>query len=228
MRRWSRLGVIALLWISCSAGSLADDNPLAPDLAGIEQRYGREALARIQGWLALIESLRGQAVSGQLHAVNDFFNRLSFRDDQALWAARDYWATPYEMLAVQGGDCEDFAIAKYFTLKALGIPESRLKLVYVKALHLNQAHMVLTYARDVRAEPSVLDNLTAEIKNASQRTDLYPIYSFNGEGLWLARVRGQGTRVGQATRLKRWAETLARMSEQTQPLDALANVGAPP
>ncbi len=219
---------MALLWCSCSAGLPAAESPLDTDLAGIEQRYGREALARIQHWLALIESLRGRPVSGQLHAVNDFFNRLSFRDDQALWGLRDYWATPYEMLAVQGGDCEDFAIAKYFTLKALGVPESRLKLVYVKALRLDQAHMVLTYAHDAQAEPRVLDNLTAEIKNASQRTDLYPIYSFNGEGLWLARVRGQGTRVGQATRLKRWAETLARMSERTQPLDALAHVGAPP
>jgi predicted transglutaminase-like cysteine proteinase len=134
-------------------------------------------------------------------------------DDIRHWGEKDYWATPIEFLASHGGDCEDFSIAKYFTLKAMGMSEEKLNLTYVKALQYNMHHMVLTYYRTPGAEPLVLDNLVETIKPASQRTDLMPIFSFNGTGLWLAKQRGRGKLAGSSSRVKRWRDLLEKMAQ---------------
>lgn len=132
--------------------------------------------------------------------------------DQQHWGKLDYWATPIEFLATDGGDCEDYVIAKYFTLRAVGVPESKLYLTYVKAIRLNQAHMVLTYFKKATSIPLVLDNINPRILPATQRRDLIPIYSFNGEGLWLAKQRGKGKAVsGGEKQLKQWNDLLKRM-----------------
>jgi predicted transglutaminase-like cysteine proteinase len=144
--------------------------------------------------------------------VNRFFNRIEFIPDDEHWQQADYWATPTELLASNGGDCEDFSIAKYMTLIALGIPEAQLRITYVKAVELNQAHMVLTWYERPDAEPLVLDNLINEIKPASQRPDLIPVYSFNGADLWLAKERGSGQLVGRSERISPWRELLSRMA----------------
>jgi predicted transglutaminase-like cysteine proteinase len=149
----------------------------------------------------------------KLKRVNDFLNQMDFVDDLTLWKKEDYWATPIEFLSAQGGDCEDFAIAKYFTLKTMGMDEEKLNLTYVKALNLNVHHMVLTYYMTPDAEPLILDNLVGEIKSASQRTDLMPIYSFNGTGLWLAKQRGRGKLAGSSKRLQHWQNLMQRMSD---------------
>jgi predicted transglutaminase-like cysteine proteinase len=135
-----------------------------------------------------------------------------FVNDIAVWDKEDYWATPLEFLSKGAGDCEDYSIAKYFTLKELGVDEQKLRITYVKAVKLNQAHMVLTYFENKRAIPLVLDNLDIEIKPANLRKDLIPVYSFNGDGLWLAKARGDGKRVGNASRLSLWEELAARMA----------------
>ena len=149
----------------------------------------------------------------KLEKVNEFFNKVQFIDDQLLWKQSDYWATPVEFLAENGGDCEDFSIAKYFTLKKMGVEEEKLNMTYVKALKLNQAHMVVTYFETPDAEPLVLDNLNPEILAASRRTDLMPVFSFNGSGLWLAKVRSHGKRIGSSDRYTRWMDLLGRLPE---------------
>ncbi len=180
-------------------------------LQRMESLYGLSARQRLLDWQRLMIRASGDDERTKLTVVNRFFNRLAFISDQAHWGKKDYWATPLEFLASDGGDCEDFAVAKYFTLKQLGVPEERMSLTYVKALRLNQAHMVLTYTPSPGAEPLVLDNLEETIRPASERTDLLPVYSFNGDGLWLAKQRGRGKRVGRSSRLSRWRDLLARM-----------------
>ncbi len=152
----------------------------------------------------------------KLERVNHFFNNIPFIADTIHWGKEDYWATPVEFLASDGGDCEDFAIAKYFTLISLGVAENQLTLTYVKALRLNQAHMVLTYYPAPGKEPLVLDNLVDTIAPSSKRTDLLPVYSFNGAGLWLAKQRERGKMLGDSSRLKRWQDLLNRMTEEFQ------------
>jgi predicted transglutaminase-like cysteine proteinase len=185
----------------------------------MEKRYGADARTRLLAWQNLVQTSEGDD-RAHLERVNRFFNALPFIDDEIHWKKVDYWATPIEFLASEGGDCEDFAIAKYFTLIKLGIPEDRLTLTYVKALRLNKAHMVLTYYPFPGAEPLVLDNLIETINPSSQRADLLPVYSLNGAGLWLAKQRGKGKMIGSSDRLKRWRELLDRMTNEMEQEEA--------
>jgi len=182
-------------------------------LSKAEQKYGKSARLRIVAWENLIITDTSQTELEKLEKVNQFFNQMEFVADIDQWGDKDYWATPIEFLGTQGGDCEDFTIAKYFTLKAMGIEEEKLNLTYVKALTYNVHHMVLTYFSTPGSEPLVLDNIVADIKPASQRRDLLPIYSFNGAGLWLAKQRGRGKLAGSSSRLKRWQDLVQRMSK---------------
>ena len=176
-------------------------------------KYGSDARTRLTEWETLVRQDESTSDLEKLEKVNSFFNRMEFVDDIVHWGEKDYWATPVEFLASRGGDCEDFSIAKYFTLQAMGIPDEKLNLTYVKALRYNMHHMVLTYFSAPGAEPLVLDNIVGIVKPASERADLIPIYSFNGTGLWLAKQRGQGKLAGSSSRLQRWQDLLERMQE---------------
>jgi len=179
-----------------------------------ENKYGKDALARLLAWENMIRQDKSSSDLAKLKKANHFFNsRITFISDIELWGAADYWATPFEVICKQGGDCEDFAIAKYFTLKAMGIAEKKLNITYVKAIQYNMHHMVLTYYSEPGAEPLVLDNLVDSINPASKRTDLMPIFSFNSTALWLAKQRGRGKLVGRSSRLLRWQDLLQKMSE---------------
>lgn len=181
-----------------------------------EQRYGNLGLAkgRIEAWDELINSNLGKSESELLQATNRFFNRqLRFVDDSQNWRQNDYWASPIEALVKGAGDCEDYAIAKYFTLRRLGVPSEKLRITYVKALRYNQAHMVLTYYATPSAMPLVLDNLISEIRPASQRKDLLPVYAFNAEGLYLPGAAG-GKRASDSKKLSRWQDLLKKMKSE--------------
>lgn len=176
---------------------------------------------RLDDWQQLLDSQGEVDEQEKLRVVNRFFNRrLQFRDDLALWQSVDYWATPVESLRRGAGDCEDFAIAKYFSLRELGVSSDKLRITYVKALRLNQAHMVLTYYATPNAMPLVLDNLIGNIQPASQRSDLLPVYAFNGEGLWLPGSGGN-KRVGDSKRLSRWQDLLTKMRAEGFPASSV-------
>jgi predicted transglutaminase-like cysteine proteinase len=175
---------------------------------------GKDAPARFVSWEDLIQNEKRRSDLEKLEKVNHFFNsRIVFVSDIDLWGMQDYWATPIEFLCKKAGDCEDFAIAKYFTLRAMGIPEEKLNISYVKAIQYGIAHMVLTYYSAPGAEPLVLDNLVDVISPSSKRTDLMPVFSFNGAGLWTAVQRGQGKMAGSSSRLKPWQNLLQKMAE---------------
>jgi predicted transglutaminase-like cysteine proteinase len=178
-----------------------------------ELKYGRDARQRLLSWEDLIRKDKTSSDLQKLEKVNRFFNRMEFVNDVQLWGVKDYWATPIEFISRNAGDCEDFAIAKYFTLKAMGISEKKLNITYVKALRYNMPHMVLTYYAEPGAEPLVLDNLSDAIEMASKRNDLIPIFTFNGTGLWLAHQRGQGKLAGAGSRITPWQDLLQRMSD---------------
>lgn len=204
---------MVVVGLSCSAFVQEKFHLDAQTVAAAEKEYGIAARHRLAAWERLIQNDDSTSDMEKLRKVNNFFNTLDFVEDSLHWGKEDYWATPVEFLASDGGDCEDFSLAKYFTLKAMGVDERRLNLTYVKALSLNQAHMVLTYIEVPGGEPLVLDNLVQDIKPASQRDDLLPVYSFNGAGLWIAKMRGRGQFVGKSDRLSRWNELLARMPQ---------------
>lgn len=186
----------------------ADRMTAAARKVGPGAAAGAEALQQLRASAAEIDE------TARLQIVNTFYNRrVLFRDDADVWRQVDYWASPFETLQQGQGDCEDFAIAKYFTLVSLGVPVNRLRLVYVRAQiggpqGAVQAHMVLAYHPAPEAEPLILDNLIGEIRPASRRPDLAPVFSFNGDGLW--QGVGSQTAGNPVARLSRWREVLAK------------------
>ena len=183
-------------------------------MARAAQRLGPQAAQGVRVLQPVLASLAEADDAARLDAVNRFFNRrIVFADDTQVWRVDDHWASPLETLQQGMGDCEDYAIAKYFSLLALGMPASQLRLVYVRLQiggpgGASQPHMVLAYYASAHAEPLILDNLIGDIRPASRRPDLTPVFSFNSEGLW----QGNGSqRMGDPVeRLSRWREVLRK------------------
>ncbi|HAT2611827.1 TPA: transglutaminase [Kluyvera intermedia] len=211
LRRGLSFALSVLLIFSPGLGAGWDFSAISTQT---ERLYGPATPAarqRIDEWAALLKNPPQGTIQDKLNQVNRFFNaRMAFKDDIVVWKQQDYWATPIEFLRKGAGDCEDFALAKYFTLREMGVPANQLRITYVKALQLNQAHMVVTWYSTPDAIPLVLDNLKTAILPATQRTDLLPVYAFNGEGLWLPQSGGT-KRVGDSKRLSRWQDLLTRM-----------------
>ncbi len=223
--------LVALVLVAAAAALEVSEEEIARSVA----QYGAGAGQRLRAWRELLATQRGVDESVKLDVVNLFFNRIPYVTDLEHWGKDDYWATPTELLASNGGDCEDYAIAKYLTLRELGVRSDRLRITYVKVTGLNSgnlrallqgktapgarvalgadsAHMVLAYYPNVDAEPLILDNREQTIRPAGQRPDLVPVYSFNGDGLWLAKeATGRGRYAGSATQLEHWRDLLRRL-----------------
>ena len=211
------LGSLAAAAIAAAA-ELGYSRSLTPGLfAQRERQFGKGARARLEGWQAF--GRETAAPGGQpgedrlLRAVNRFFNRVPSMTDQAHWGVEDYWATPSESLASNGADCEDYAIAKYFTLKELGVPISRLRLVYAKTSRSREAHLVLAYYPDPGADPLILDNLEGNIQPASDRPDLIPVYTFNDDDLLWPQADAPTVRLA-ATSNRKWKDVLDKLQRE--------------
>jgi predicted transglutaminase-like cysteine proteinase len=183
-------------------------------LAKIEKKYGMLAKARAVKLDELIHSNLSESETTKLNLVNDFFNGARFANDSEIWNKKDYWATPIEFIGRDAGDCEDFSIAKYYALKLMGVDTSKLRITYVKALKLNQAHMVLAYYPSPSEDPLILDNLNQRIHPAKERHDLRPVYSFNADDLWISRSRNEELKAGKPTQLRLWQDMQRRMNKE--------------
>lgn len=188
----------------------------------INSRWGEEGLRHTQDWFELIRTHESLSMSfsntkqlerDELSSDNSFWNRVPYYSDKAHWGVDDYWATPIETLGSNGADCEDYSIGKYFTLKELGVPIQKLRIVYVRALNRNEPHMVLAYYPEPDADPFILDNLTNEILPASKRTDLDPVFSFNDDDVW---SEGSRSKTGKSSQIRLWRDLLERMAREQQ------------
>lgn len=183
--------------------------------------FGQPAGSRLKSWQDFIQSANPRARTAGaaggappvLEHVNEFVNRIPAIPDIQHWKVVDYWATSAESFASNGGDCEDFVIAKYFALKELGVPIERLRIVYVRMRNSSEAHMVLAYYAKPDAIPLILDNLFSRIVPATERTDLTPVFSFNDDDLMFAEgsaVKGKGS----SSQIRQWKELLAKMQAE--------------
>ena len=205
--------LVCLSWLGQAHGG-ADFERL---ITSFSQRWGGGVTARFTAWQAMLQTARNGSDLERLKRVNDFFNRqIRFGEDAAIWSQPDYWATPLETLGLGAGDCEDFSIAKYYSLKEVGIAPDKLRLIYVRAKTgstdavASQAHMVLAYYAQPEAEPVVLDNLISDIRPASRRPDLVPVFSFNSEGVFTGVSGKEATPAAGTGRLSRWEDLLKR------------------
>jgi predicted transglutaminase-like cysteine proteinase len=133
-------------------------------------------------WTTFLDSIRKQPRRAQLSAVNQWANAKPYVEDIVNWHVADYWATPGEFI-VRGGDCEDYAITKYFSLVRLGFSPDDLRIVIVNDVNLNAFHAVLA----VRDEGTtwLLDNQLQQVVSMDVAVQYQPIYSLNEHGWWL-------------------------------------------
>lgn len=208
--------ILGILFLLLCTTQLADAHQhLLPEeqLKKINIRYDAKTSQRFNAWDRLMLDSQDKTALEKLSLVNNFFNRMVWGEDRTLWKQQDYWATPIESLLKNAGDCEDFSIAKYFTLRALNLPTAKLKLSYVKIIEDNQAHMVLAYYPVPDSDPLILDNLNKQILKRSERSDLRPMFSFNAEGLWLTSHHSPEP-VSDSSKIKRWADLIKRMKNE--------------
>lgn len=184
------------------------------------ERFSTDRVQVVLRWRQLLNEIADDPELDQLFKVNDFFHRhVRYQLDMTLYGEEDYWATPLQTLGHGLGDCEDWAIAQYVSLRNLGVPDKRLRLIYVRAQiggprsSISRAHMVLGYFETPEAEPMIVDSLVSSVLPASERTDLSPVFSFNANGLWV----GQGSSRASGTptaRLSHWRDVLDRMRRE--------------
>ncbi len=173
-----RLLLIIFIFIFISYSIEFIDNKL---IKAVEEKYGIFAKNRFESLQKLILELQHKEEKVILEKVNDFFNKVDYSTDEDTYDLKDYWATPFEFLARDEGDCEDYAIAKYLLLKHLGINSNKMYLTYVNLIHYDASHMVLSYFETQNSVPLILDNFEEELLPATQRTDLKPVHYFNPE-----------------------------------------------
>jgi predicted transglutaminase-like cysteine proteinase len=133
-------------------------------------------------WQDLIGQARAVSSANLIEHVNKLLNRVIYRPDVAVWGEADYWATPSELLR-RGGDCEDYAIAKFLTLRELGIPSEQMQIFVLRAEPGSSAHALLVV--DTTSGPFVLDNLRSDVYRLTFRLISRVAFSFNDTNMWV-------------------------------------------
>jgi predicted transglutaminase-like cysteine proteinase len=145
------------------------------------RRFNR---CHLQEWRNMLGTLAGLPPASQVAAVNAFMNRAPYVTDPVNYGVPDYWATPIQFLT-KDGDCEDYAIAKFISLRELGFTNDQMRIVVLDDLNLKIAHAILVVYLDGKA--LVLDNQIASVVPAERIRHYKPIYSINEDSWWLHR-----------------------------------------
>ena len=162
--------------------------------AVVEGQHGTAAAIRLRNAHNMLVENQGRPVQEKLEIVNTYMNSLPWISDSDLWNSDDYWATPFETIISYGGDCEDFAIAKYGLLRLLGIPESKLGFAYVLTPD-KRRHIVLVYTDSPGTDSMVLDSQYPDVLPSVKRRDIIWIYVFKNDGtLYLIEDNGKDDR----------------------------------
>ena len=145
-------------------------------------------------WKENLESMQGLSLEAMAREVNDLVNKQDYINDSRNWGTSDYWETPVEFFT-RGGDCEDFAIAKYASLRALGVPEERLRITILQDTQKGIPHAVLALYTD--DDVLILDNQIKSVRSSSSIGHYKPIFSINRNAWWL-HTKGGSTVVASA------------------------------
>ena len=140
----------------------------------------------LQDWKKFVDGLKGRQPMAQLDAVNRYMNRAPYITDPVNYGVPDYWATPKQFF-VKDGDCEDYAITKYLSLRALGWPVEKMRIVVLQDENLRVAHAVLVVYHQGRTY--VLDNQIDQVVTDDRIAHYRPIYSINEQAWWLHQRR---------------------------------------
>ncbi len=157
-------------------------------LKKINAKYGKYTTNRFILLKKKIKEVKNKSDLEKIKKINDFFNKVKYSSDIKVWNKKDYWATPYELLAKDRGDSEDFVFAKYFTLvNNLNIDSNKLFFTYVKSKKKKVSYMVLTYYKTKKSIPIILDSINYRALSAVKRQDIVPIYSFSAKDVGIGK-----------------------------------------
>ena len=156
----------------------------------VQRQYGPDAAARAQQLTALLSKLQFAPVQEQLELVNAFFNDFVYSSDQVVWGRGDHWASPEEFIGRNAGDCEDFAIAKYYALRELGLAATSMQIAYVHDIQRHQYHIVLEVDLGAGRERVILDNAQPLVMRRTQRRDLVKVVGFGEKYVTVALPDG--------------------------------------
>ena len=160
----------------------ASAQPLALRAGDAPLPDGCDTACARRHWIAFLQSLRAKPKLVQLEAVNNWANARPYVEDWMNWGVADYWEIPAEFMQ-HGGDCEDFAIAKYLSLVRLGFPPSDLRIVVVEDRNLKASHAIVAVRLDGRVW--LLDIAVAQIVPLEVARQYRPVYAFNAQDWWL-------------------------------------------
>lgn len=141
-----------------------------------------DELPHYKAWFENVAHLQDAPLATQLRQVNSLINMISYKEDKDVWGVADYWATPEEFFAKGAGDCEDFAIAKYITLKALGVSEKQMRLSIVHDTVKDIPHAILVVYDG--ADAFVLDNQLKQVTHMADIDHYRPYYSISRLAWW--------------------------------------------
>jgi len=136
----------------------------------------------VAAWKAHLATMKGMTPAEQIASVNNYINSVRYVEDSVNYKQSDYWATPIEFLT-RGGDCEDYAIAKYASLRALGFSADQMRIAIVQDQVKNVPHAILVVYTDGVAH--VLDNQDKRVRDADEINRYRPIFSLNSNNWWL-------------------------------------------
>lgn len=134
----------------------------------------------LQQWKSFVDGLKGRDPLAQLEAVNAYVNTVPYQTDRDRYGTVDHWATPREFFG-RSGDCEDYAIAKYLSLRKLGWSADALRILVVNDEVRRELHAVLVAFHNGTAY--VLDNLARSVRDHRSVRTYRPIFSIN-ETAW--------------------------------------------
>lgn len=173
-------------------------------LKKVNAKYGKYTSNRFLLLKRKIKELKNKNELEKLKVINDFFNKVKYASDMKVWNKKDYWATPYEFLAKDKGDSEDFVFAKYFTLvNELNIDSSKLFFTYVKSKKKKVSYMVLTYYKTKKSMPIILDSINYKALPASKRQDIVPIYSFSAKSAGISKKQKSKFKNNQSLKFRK-------------------------
>lgn len=148
-------------------------------------RVTRSFRCPIDEWTDLLTSLKGKKSAEQMEAINRHMNHAPYITDIVNWGVQDYWATLRQFFQ-KDGDCEDYAIAKYFSLKNLGFDPNDMRIAVVQDTNLDVAHAVLVVYVDNKTW--ILDNQIPQVVGEKTILHYKPLYSINEGAWWLHRM----------------------------------------
>jgi len=172
-------------WAAIRSRHQNELGPTTINAANIPCRRTENFKCASEEWQDVMRSLKSRDANVQLETINRHLNSSPYITDMVNWQQKDYWATLKQFFR-KNGDCEDYAIAKYYSLKELGFSADQMRIVIVRDKNLNVAHAVLAvYEKD---KIWILDNQISHIISEDKIVHYEPLYSINENAWWLHKV----------------------------------------